>query len=315
MGTPGSGGNGLTAGGANNTIKIRNLAHLLQQLDELGQPISSNANTNSDDVRLSEMAPSGGGNNPDSLYGMGSLNSGSGSGGRPGSHHGSGGNLSMRNVSLSSQGQPVGTPVGSAGGPMYGGQAPSRVCNRHLQMTNNHHSMDSQLVEQDLAYLLGDAADPASYRTIRGVPGGGGGPRGQTIVPNGMISAQQQMRGYVQCLFSMNFALTVCYCRPSGRVSTLLNPYQTSSYFATLPPLSPSTTTSTTTSTAREGACDDEAEEYDYEENGSAFDSDLNADQNSFSNHNGSLSGSNCGGYQLTRSASEEALSVRTGLS
>src|SRR5699024_9678968 len=80
----------------------------------------------------------------------------------------------------------------------------------------------------------------------------------------------------------------------------------TSSYFATLPPLSPSTTTSTTTSTAREGH-EDEAEEYDYEENGSAFDSDLNADLNSFSGANGSQQS----GCQLTRSASEEALPVR----
>lgn len=92
-------------------------------------------------------------------------------------------------------------------------------------------------------------------------------------------------------------------------LGTLLNPYQTaptSSYFTTLPPLSPSTTTSTTTSTAREGH-DDEAEEYDYEENGSAFDSDLNADLNSYSGHNGSQQS----GCQLTRSASEEALPVR----
>lgn len=83
--------------------------------------------------------------------------------------------------------------------------------------------------------------------------------------------------------------------------------YQTpiSSYFTTLPPLSPSTTTSTTTSTAR--GHEDEAEEYDYEENGSAFDSDLNADLNSYSGHNGSHQS----GCHLTRSASEEALPVR----
>ena len=91
-------------------------------------------------------------------------------------------------------------------------------------------------------------------------------------------------------------------------MGNMLNPYQTpsSSYFATLPPLSPSTTTSTTTSTAREGH-EDEAEEYDYEENGSAFDSDLNADLNSYSGANGSQQS----GCQLTRSASEEALPVR----
>lgn len=88
----------------------------------------------------------------------------------------------------------------------------------------------------------------------------------------------------------------------------MLNPYHTpsSSYFTTLPPLSPSTTTSTTTSTAREGH-EDEAEEYDYEENGSAFDSDLNADLNSYSGANGSQQS----GCPLTRSASEEALPVR----
>lgn len=91
---------------------------------------------------------------------------------------------------------------------------------------------------------------------------------------------------------------------------SLLNPYQGPSqpaYFATLPPVSPSTTTSTTTSTtAREGH-EDEAEEYDYDENGSAFDSDLNADLNSLSGNNGSQ----LSACQLTRSASEEALSVR----
>lgn len=100
-----------------------------------------------------------------------------------------------------------------------------------------------------------------------------------------------------------------------GASSSSSNHYQTPSlpsYFATLPPLSPSTTTSTTTSTAREGH-DDEAEEYDYEENGSAFDSDLNADLNSYSGGGGN--GSQQSGCQLTRSASEEALPVRAPFS
>ena len=108
---------------------------------------------------------------------------------------------------------------------------------------------------------------------------------------------------------ALNLTTFFLYCRNahSGPLGNMLNPYPTptSSYFTTLPPLSPSTTTSTT-STAREGH-EDEAEEYDYEENGSAFDSDLNADLNSYSGPNGSQNS----GCQLTRSASEEALPVR----
>lgn len=246
------------------TIKIRNLAHLLQQLDELGQPISS---ADSDDVRLSEA------DTERHLYGS---------------------SVSSSNCRSMGNQQGLSTQVSTSSSQQYD-QRGHRVCPRHPVSTTI--SLDSQLVEQDLAYLLG--TESQLYRR----------PRVNSRVPQ----LAQPIERFVLDQYLLQ-CLIVCIIRnarhivTNDQVGNLLNPYQTptSSYFATLPPLSPSTTTSTTTSTAREGH-EDEAEEYDFEENGSAFDSDLNADLNSCSGHNGSQQS----GCLLTRSASEEALPVR----
>lgn len=107
------------------TIKIRNLAHLLQQLDELGQPIVAN---NSDDVRMTES------DQDRHLYVGG------------GSHHGSGSGRSQQSND----------------------QRTNRsMCGRHQVVPTL--SLDSQLVEQNLAYLLAGTppADLQSFRRPR----------------------------------------------------------------------------------------------------------------------------------------------------
>lgn len=100
------------------TIKIRNLAHLLQQLDELGQPISS------------------GNSGDDAMDGDRHLYGASGGGG---SHLG--GSSSGRSITSAEQ-----RGERSRGGPASG------VCPRHSMAPTL--SLDSQMVEQDLAYLL-----------------------------------------------------------------------------------------------------------------------------------------------------------------
>lgn len=100
------------------TIKIRNLAHLLQQLDELGQPVSS---VNSDDQDGDRH-----------LYAS------------SGSHHGSGSGRSAASGDQRSRG----------------------ICPRHPVAPTL--SLDSQLVEQDLAYLLaGTGNDGQGFRRPR----------------------------------------------------------------------------------------------------------------------------------------------------
>ena len=113
------------------TIKIRNLAHLLQQLDELGQPISAN---NSEDVRISETETDR------HLYAG------------DGSHHGSGSGRSQQSSIVVGQSSIV---VGQSS---RGVSAVSSGSGRHPITPTL--SLDSQLVEQDLAYLLGTNNEP-----------------------------------------------------------------------------------------------------------------------------------------------------------
>lgn len=116
-----SSGDGTTGNVSSaSTIKIRNLAHLLQQLDELGQPISS---TNSGD---------------DAMDGDRHLYGASASGG---SHLG--GSSSGRSITSAEQRGERSRGSGSGGG---------GVCPRHSMAPTL--SLDSQMVEQDLAYLL-----------------------------------------------------------------------------------------------------------------------------------------------------------------
>lgn len=98
-------------------------------MDELGQPISSG---NSDDVRISET------DTDRHLYGV------------SGSHHGSGSVRSQQSMDQQRGG---------------GGSSSRGLCARHPITPTL--SLDSQLVEQDLAYLLGPSLvgqDPQGFR-------------------------------------------------------------------------------------------------------------------------------------------------------
>ena len=296
---------GVSHPNAASTIKIRNLAHLLQQLDELGQPISS---TNSADDADTDRH----------LYGV---TGGGGGGGGGGSHLG--GSSSGRSITSAEQISRPGEGGRRGGGSNSGGGGGGGICPRHNIAPAL--SLDSQLVEQDLAYLLAGTGNagvgPDSSQAFRARPSRASITSGSRIGMPPMSAVQRFAGKSVMIDIKTNFCIFIYrntrgsgQMGPSGGVGGpgLGNHYQTPtpSYFATLPPLSPSTTTSTTTSTAREGH-EDEAEEYDYEENGSAFDSDLNADLNSGYSGNGGGNGSQQSGCQLTRSASEEALPVR----